>query len=163
MYVCMHCTAITVVMSSLRAVFLNCVRAYIQISWRLGNVGFGSVQAYASFKKLTPEASFLKASSRLHGKFAPTQQWRLRSSWRLGAKLAPTQVLKNCPLVIYPVITMYVWKGRFLTFKFLPSCQISYPAGLPDGFFSNQKYKFGQILEGLRWENVDTFKAIWHI
>jgi hypothetical protein len=27
--------------------------------------------------------------------------------------------------------------------------------GLPDGFFSNQKYKFGQILEGLRWGNVD--------
>jgi hypothetical protein len=30
-------------------------------------------------------------------------------------------------------------------------------AGLPDGFFSNQKSKFGQILEGLRWENVDIF------
>jgi hypothetical protein len=29
--------------------------------------------------------------------------------------------------------------------------------GLPDGFFSNQKSKFGQILEGLRWENVDIF------
>jgi hypothetical protein len=29
--------------------------------------------------------------------------------------------------------------------------------GLPDGFFSNQKSKFGQILEGLRWENVDVF------
>jgi hypothetical protein len=30
-------------------------------------------------------------------------------------------------------------------------------AGLPDGFFSNQKFQFGQILEGLRWENVDIF------
>jgi hypothetical protein len=29
-------------------------------------------------------------------------------------------------------------------------------AGLPDGFFLNQKSKFGQILEGLRWENVNT-------
>jgi hypothetical protein len=29
--------------------------------------------------------------------------------------------------------------------------------GLPDGFFSNQKFQFGQILEGLRWENVDKF------
>jgi hypothetical protein len=28
---------------------------------------------------------------------------------------------------------------------------------LPDGFFSNQKFQFGQILEGLRWENVDIF------
>jgi hypothetical protein len=35
------------------------------------------------------EASFLKASSRLHCKFAPMQQWHLRSSLRLGAKLAP--------------------------------------------------------------------------
>jgi hypothetical protein len=26
---------------------------------------------------------------------------------------------------------------------------------LPDGFFSKQKSKFGQILEGLRWRNVD--------
>jgi hypothetical protein len=32
---------------------------------------------------------------------------------------------------------------------------INWRSGLPDGFFSNQKYKFGQILEGLRWENVD--------
>jgi hypothetical protein len=30
-------------------------------------------------------------------------------------------------------------------------------AGLPDGFFSNQKSQFGKILEGLRWENVDIF------
>jgi hypothetical protein len=30
-------------------------------------------------------------------------------------------------------------------------------AGLPDGFFSNQKSQFLQILEGLRWENVDIF------
>jgi hypothetical protein len=42
--------------------------------------------------------------------------------------------------------------------------------GLPDGFFSNQKSKFGQILEGLRWENVDIyfrpfgiFTDIWDI
>jgi hypothetical protein len=30
-------------------------------------------------------------------------------------------------------------------------------AGLPDGFFSNQKFLFGQILQGLRWKNVDIF------
>jgi hypothetical protein len=29
--------------------------------------------------------------------------------------------------------------------------------GLPDGLFSNQKYQFGQISEGLRLENVDIF------
>jgi hypothetical protein len=29
--------------------------------------------------------------------------------------------------------------------------------GLPDGFFSNQKSQFGQILEGLRLENMDIF------
>jgi hypothetical protein len=34
---------------------------------------------------------------------------------------------------------------------------------LPDGFFSNQKSKFGQILEGLRMKNVDIFWAIWNI
>jgi hypothetical protein len=39
---------------------------------------------------------------------------------------------------------------------------------LPDGFFSNQKSQFGQILEGFRWENVEIFydhleyfTAIW--
>jgi hypothetical protein len=30
-------------------------------------------------------------------------------------------------------------------------------ARLPDGFFLNQKSKFGQILEALRWKNVDIF------
>jgi hypothetical protein len=30
-------------------------------------------------------------------------------------------------------------------------------SGLPDGSFSNQKSQFGQILEGLRWENVAIF------
>jgi hypothetical protein len=30
-------------------------------------------------------------------------------------------------------------------------------SGLPDGLFSNQKSQFGQILDGLRWENVDIF------
>jgi hypothetical protein len=29
--------------------------------------------------------------------------------------------------------------------------------GLPDGLFSNQKSQFGQILDGLRLENVDIF------
>jgi hypothetical protein len=28
---------------------------------------------------------------------------------------------------------------------------------LPDGLISNQKYQFGQILKGLKWENVDIF------
>jgi hypothetical protein len=30
---------------------------------------------------------------------------------------------------------------------------------LPDGLFSNQKSHFGQILEGLRWENVAIFNG----
>jgi hypothetical protein len=30
-------------------------------------------------------------------------------------------------------------------------------SGLPDGFFSNQKFQFGKILERLGWENVDIF------
>jgi hypothetical protein len=41
---------------------------------------------------------------------------------------------------------------------------------LPDGFFSNQKFQIGYILEGRRWENVDVFygyleyfKGIWDI
>jgi hypothetical protein len=29
--------------------------------------------------------------------------------------------------------------------------------GLPDGLFSNQKFKFGQILEGLALEDVGLF------
>jgi hypothetical protein len=32
-----------------------------------------------------------------------------------------------------------------------------YRSGLPDGLFSNQKFLFGQTLEGLRLENVDLF------
>jgi hypothetical protein len=42
--------------------------------------------------------------------------------------------------------------------------------GLPDGLFSNQKYQFGQILEGLAMEVVAIFyvhlafsTAIWYI
>jgi hypothetical protein len=30
-------------------------------------------------------------------------------------------------------------------------------AGLPDGIFSNQKYQFGKILEGLLMEDVGAF------
>jgi hypothetical protein len=40
---------------------------------------------------------------------------------------------------------------------------------LPDGLFSNQKSRFGQVLDGLRLENVDIFyghlehfTAIWY-
>jgi hypothetical protein len=37
-------------------------------------------------------------------------------------------------------------------------------AELPDGFFSNQKSQFGQILEGLRWENLYIYiVAFWNI
>jgi hypothetical protein len=43
-------------------------------------------------------------------------------------------------------------------------------AGLPDGLFSNQKYQFGKILEGLAMENVGIFyvhlvhfTAIWYM
>jgi hypothetical protein len=46
---------------------------------------------------------------------------------------------------------------------------MSFP-GLPDGLFSNQKSQFGQILEGLKWENADIlyghleyFKDIWDV
>jgi hypothetical protein len=39
----------------------------------------------------------------------------------------------------------------------ISSCDLISGAGLPDGFFSNQKSQFGQILDGLRWENVDIF------
>jgi hypothetical protein len=35
-------------------------------------------------------------------------------------------------------------------------------AALPDGTFSNQKFQFGYILEGLEVENV-YFMAIWYI
>jgi hypothetical protein len=28
---------------------------------------------------------------------------------------------------------------------------------LPDGLFSNQKSQLGQILKGVKWENVDIF------
>jgi hypothetical protein len=50
--------------------------------------------------------------------------------------------------------------------NFAPGCEVkngpSAPV-LPDGFFSNHKSKFGQILKGLRWGNVDIFRAIWNI
>jgi hypothetical protein len=36
---------------------------------------------------------------------------------------------------------------------------IDWCAGLPDGIFSNQNYKFGKILEGLRTINVGIFCA----
>jgi hypothetical protein len=36
-------------------------------------------------------------------------------------------------------------------------------AGLPDGFFPNQKSKFGKILEGLGWEMLIYFRPIWNI
>jgi hypothetical protein len=32
-------------------------------------------------------------------------------------------------------------------------------AGLPDGLFSNQKYQFGSILEGLKMENGYIFNG----
>jgi hypothetical protein len=35
--------------------------------------------------------------------------------------------------------------------------------GLPDGFFSNQKSKFGQILEALEEKKLIYFGAIWNI
>jgi hypothetical protein len=34
---------------------------------------------------------------------------------------------------------------------------------LPDGVFSNKKYQFGQILEGIGMENVGIFMVIWNI
>jgi hypothetical protein len=38
-----------------------------------------------------------------------------------------------------------------------------FPAGLPDGLFSNQKSQFGENFQGLRLKNVDIFKAIWNV
>jgi hypothetical protein len=32
-----------------------------------------------------------------------------------------------------------------------------FPSGLPDGIFSNQKYQFRKISEGLGMENVGTY------
>jgi hypothetical protein len=53
--------------------------------------------------------------------------------------------------------------------KQFESCEIG-TRGLPDGIFSNRKYQFGKILEGLRMENVgivygrtEYFTAIWYI
>jgi hypothetical protein len=44
------------------------------------------------------------------------------------------------------------------------------PPGLPDGLFSNQKYQFGYIFEGLRMENagifyghLEYFLVIWYM
>jgi hypothetical protein len=34
---------------------------------------------------------------------------------------------------------------------------------LPDGLFSNQKSRFGYILEGLGMGNVGSFMTIWNI
>jgi hypothetical protein len=39
----------------------------------------------------------------------------------------------------------------------ITSVGLSFPAGLPDGLFSNQKSKFGKILEGLAMEDVVIF------
>jgi hypothetical protein len=38
---------------------------------------------------------------------------------------------------------------------------LSVGTGLPDGLFSNQKYQFGYIFEGLGMENVGIFMIIW--
>jgi hypothetical protein len=35
--------------------------------------------------------------------------------------------------------------------------------GVPDGIFSNQKFQFGYILEGLAMEDVGIFLALWPI
>jgi hypothetical protein len=40
---------------------------------------------------------------------------------------------------------------------FLISARVDCDSGLPDGLFSNQNYQFGEILEGLRLENVYIF------
>jgi hypothetical protein len=52
----------------------------------------------------------------------------------------------------------------------ITSVRLSFPAGLPDGLFSNQKSKFGKILEGFAMEDVGifyghfvNFPAIWYI
>jgi hypothetical protein len=45
-----------------------------------------------------------------------------------------------------------------------------FPAGLPDGWLSNQKSQFGEILEGLRTEiagifygHLEYFTVMWYI
>jgi hypothetical protein len=59
-----------------------------------------------------------------------------------------------------PQITSLVWirpsGHRLFTdqqLHFLHSSE----AGVPDGLFSNQKYQFGSILEGLAMENLGIF------
>jgi hypothetical protein len=53
---------------------------------------------------------------------------------------------------------------------YVPDVTTANPPGLPDGLFTNQKSKFGQILDGLRMENAGIFyghlvyfTAIWYI
>jgi hypothetical protein len=48
-----------------------------------------------------------------------------------------------------------VVKSRILNIQFRP--KIFTHSGLPDGLFSNQKSQFGNILEDLRLENVNTY------
>jgi hypothetical protein len=49
-----------------------------------------------------------------------------------------------------------LWNGlRLLFFQRDPK------TGVPDGLFSNQKSRFGKILEGLRLKIVDVFYGHW--
>jgi hypothetical protein len=57
------------------------------------------------------------------------------------------------------------WTGFVVAFD-----GVLFVAGLPDGVFSNQKYRFGKIFEGIGVEKVDMFyghldyiMAIWYI
>jgi hypothetical protein len=55
----------------------------------------------------------------------------------------------------------FVYPGRIRSHD--PNARQWRRPGLPDGLFSNQKYQLGQILEGLKWDDIDSFMAIWNI
>jgi hypothetical protein len=61
-----------------------------------------------------------------------------------------------CRLAADVFVETYFFKQKKETIAIDCQTLVSH-AGLPDGLFSNQKYQFGSILEGLRLENVDIF------
>jgi hypothetical protein len=48
-------------------------------------------------------------------------------------------------------------KNNFSSDREHEATVVTFHAGLPDGLFSNPKFQFGKISEGLRLENVDIF------
>jgi hypothetical protein len=80
--------------------------------------------------------------------------------------LDPSRRAQHCPTkqlyLIFVGIVSFVQKQILFTVSEWNEAVVSRvwrecKTGLPDGFFSNQKYQFGQILDGLRWRHVDIF------